>query len=106
MRLPMEFRTTARRSSSVSHRHGIQCAGSCDCLNGRAAAIGRLWLDLSRCCLAKTGLPGEQDSPDKTSPDSEKKSAMDERQREFSKSAKFLVMNRSCRVAPIIHIIR
>src|SRR6266446_9137939 len=106
MRLPMEFRTTARSSSSVSHRHGIQCAESCDCLNDRAAAIGRPWLDLSRCCLEKTGLPGEQVSPDKTSPDFEKKSAMGERPREILRSAKFSVMNRSCPVAPIIHIIR
>jgi hypothetical protein len=75
-------------------------------LNDRAAAIGRQWLDLSRCCLEKMGLPGEQVSPDKTSPGFEKKSAMAERLREFSKSAKFLVMNRSCLRGPIIRIIR
>ena len=100
----MEFRTSARNSSSVSHRREIQCAESCDCLNDRAAAIGRLWLDLSRCCLEKMGLPGEQVSPDKTSPGFEKKSAMAERLREFLRSAKFLVMNLTCPLGPITHI--
>src|SRR5438552_7875776 len=106
MRRPMEFRTSARSSSSVSHRRGIQCAESCDCLNDLMAAIGRQWLDLSQRCLEKTGLPGEQVSSDKMSPGFEKKSAMDERLREFLKSAKFLVMNRSCLPGPIIRIIR
>ena len=93
--MAMEFRTIARSSSSVSHRHGIQCAESCDYLSDRAVAIGRLWLDLSRCCLAKTALPGEQGSPGKTSRDFERKSEMDERLREFSRSAKFSGMNPS-----------
>src|SRR6266487_5458926 len=103
MRLPMEFRTTARSSSSVSHRHGIQCAESCDCLNDRAAAIGRLWLDLSRYYLAKMGLPGEQGSRGKTSQAFERKSAMDERLREFSRSARFSGTNRVYLRGPIIH---
>src|SRR5216110_2068783 len=106
MRRPMEFRTSARSSSSVSHRRGIQCAESCDCLNDLMAAIGRQWLDLSQRCLEKTGLPGEQVSSDKTSRGFEKKSAMDERLREFLKSAKFLAMNLTCPPGPIIHIIR
>src|SRR5207302_4125962 len=106
MRRPMQFRTSARSSSSVSHRRGIQCAESCDCSNDLAAAIGRQWLDLSRRCLEKTGLPGEQVSTDKTSTDFKKRSAMGERLREFSKSAKFLAMNLTYPPGPIIHIIR
>src|SRR6266403_1886305 len=94
----MEFRMIARSLSSVSHRHGIRCAESCDCLNDRAAEIGRLWLDHSRRCLAKMALPGEQVSPDKMSP-------MDERLREFSKSARFSGTTHIYRPAPTIHII-
>src|SRR5438477_10129482 len=106
MRRPMEFRTSARSSSSVSHRRGVQCTENCDCLNDLVAAIGRQWLDLSRRCLEKTGLPGEQVSPDKTSTDFTKKSAIGERLRGFSKSAKLLAMNLTYPPEPIIHIIR
>src|SRR5436190_18055325 len=101
-----EFRTSARSSSSVSRRHGIRCAASCDCLNDRAAEIGRLSLGLSRRCLAKMALPGEQVSPAKMNPDFEKKSAMDERLREFSKSARFSGTTHIYLPAPTIHITR
>ena len=70
------------------------------------AAIGRLWLGLSLYCLEKTGSRGEQGSPGRTSRDFERKSAMDERPREFSKSAKFLVTIRTCLRGPIIRIVR
>src|SRR4030095_16864068 len=102
----MEFRMIARSSSSVSHRHGIRCAGSCDSSNDRAGEIGRLWLDLSRRCWAKMALLGEQVSPDKMSPGFEKKSVMDERLREFSKSARFSGTTHIYLPAPTIHIIR
>src|SRR6266516_2170241 len=47
-----------------------------------------------------------QGSPGRMSRDFERKSAMDERPREFSKSAKFLVTIRPCLRGPIIRIVR
>src|SRR5438067_10373131 len=102
----MEFRKNAISSSSVSRQHGTQCAEMYDCLSGHAAAIGRLWLGLSLYCLEKTASRGEQGSPGRTSRDFERKNAMDERPREFSKSAKFLVTILTCLRGPIVRIAR
>src|SRR5437899_12988687 len=98
----MEFRKNAISSSSVSRQHGTQCAEMYDCLCGHAAAIGRLWLGLSLYCLGKTASRGEQGSPGRTSRGFERKSAVDERPPEVSKSAKFLVTIRTCLRGPII----
>src|SRR5436189_5632645 len=101
----MEFRKNAISLSSVSRQHGTQCAEMYDCLSGHAAAIGRLWLDLSLYCLEKTWSRGEQGSPGRMSRDFERKSAMGERPPEFSKSAKSLVTIPTCLRAPIIRIV-
>src|SRR5205814_9362303 len=99
------FRKNGISLSSVSRQHGTRCAEVYDCLSGHATPIGRLWLVLSMYCLEKTASRGEQGSPSRTSRDFERKSAMDERPREFSKSAKFLVTIPTCLRGPIIRIV-
>src|SRR5439155_877551 len=86
--MPRVFPMIALNSSSVSRRLGIRCVERCDYLNDRAVAIGLQWLDRSQRCLAKTGSPGAQDWPDKTSRVFERKSEMAAHPLEFSKSVR------------------
>src|SRR6266496_589390 len=97
--MPRVFPMIALNSSSVSRRLGIRCVERCDYLNDRAVAIGLQWLDRSQRCLAKTGSPGAQDWPDKTSRVFERKSEMAAHPLEFSKSGRCSDMLRACRPA-------
>jgi len=101
-----ESQMIVRSSSSASRRLGIQCAESCDCLSDRVAGVGRRWLELFRCSLAKMESLGGQGSPGKTSLAFEKKSETDGRLREFSRSAKFSDTNRTCLLGPTTRTIK
>src|SRR5437667_2456249 len=104
MHILMAFLAIARSSSLVSRRLGIPCVESCDCLSDRVAGIGRLWLDLFPCCLAKMESLGGQGSPGKTSLAFEKKSETGGRLPEYSRSAKFSDTNRTCLLEPTTRI--
>src|SRR5207244_2813319 len=104
--MPRVFPMIALNSSSVSRRLGIRCVERCDYLNDRAVAIGLQWLDCFRCCLAKTGSPGAQDWPDKSSRVFERKSEMVAHLQEFSKSGRSLDTIPTCLPEGTIPIIK
>src|SRR5712671_1269309 len=102
----MAFPTIAHSSCWESHRRGILCAANCDCSSGRAAVIGRLWLDRFPCCSARMVSRGEQESRVKTSQAFAKKNETAVHPREFSRSDKSLDTTHTCRLAATTRIIK